>query len=57
MTTDTGGGRRHEVGRLDPFFETWLQTNLQRLYDEALAEPVPEELLRLIAQPRENGRP
>ena len=44
------------MGGLDSFFEEWLQTNLQRLYDEALAEPVPEALLRLIAQPRENGR-
>lgn len=41
----------------NPFFETWLQTNLQRLYDRSLAEPVPEELLRLVAQTSENGRP
>ena len=31
-------------------FETWLQTDLQRLYDETLYEPVPEDLLRLIPQ-------
>lgn len=41
----------------DPFFELWLQDALQRLYDRTLAEPVPDELLRLIAQPGDGGRP
>ncbi len=45
------------MATLNPFFELWLQTNLQRLYDEALAEPVPEELLRLVVQSQNNGRP
>ena len=38
------------MATLNPFFELWLESNLQRLYDETLAEPMPEELLRLIAQ-------
>ncbi len=38
------------MATLNPFFELWLENNLQRLYGEALAEPMPEELLRLIAQ-------
>ena len=50
MAMDTGGAGRQDVTTLNPFFETWLQTNLQRLYDQALAEPMPDELLRLIAQ-------
>ena len=29
-------------------FEVWLQTDLQRLYDRTLIEPVPEELLLLV---------
>ncbi len=29
-------------------FDVWLQTDLQRLYDKMLIEPVPEELLRLV---------
>ncbi len=29
-------------------FEVWLQTDLQRLYDKALFEPVPDDLLRLL---------
>ena len=56
MITRSGSGRRHDVTTLNPFFDLWLQANLQRLYDEALAEPVPEELLRLVAQSRNDGR-
>ncbi len=37
------------MATVNPFFELWLENNLQRLYNQALAEPVPEELLRLIA--------
>ncbi len=31
--------------------DTWLRTELSRLYDSALTEPVPEELLRLLKEP------
>ncbi len=34
-------------------FEGWLQSDLQRLYDRTLCEPVPDELLRLIQQAQE----
>ena len=33
-------------------FEAWLQTDLQRLYDKLLDEPVPEELLKLVPLPQ-----
>jgi hypothetical protein len=36
-----------------PLFEAWLQSGLQRLYDRALYEPLPDELLRLIPQGQE----
>ena len=29
-------------------FESWLRTELGRLYDGALAEPVPEDMIRLL---------
>lgn len=29
-------------------FDLWLRRELTRLYDDALHEPVPEELLRLL---------
>lgn len=38
-------------------FEHWLKKELGRLYDATLAEPVPDELARLLDQPprREEG--
>jgi len=32
----------------DAAFDRWLREELARLYDSALAEPVPEDLLRLL---------
>jgi hypothetical protein len=29
-------------------FDDWLRQELSRLYDSALTEPVPEDLLRLL---------
>ncbi len=40
-------------GNPDPdgsLFDTWLQTRLQRLYDEALDEAVPDDLLQLLPE-------
>ncbi|NKC29833.1 hypothetical protein [Falsiroseomonas selenitidurans] len=31
-------------------FDRWLQAELARSYDAALAEPVPEALLRLVTE-------
>ncbi|MBE7210015.1 MAG: hypothetical protein INR65_03260 [Gluconacetobacter diazotrophicus] len=33
-------------------FDAWLQSRLQRLYDEALAEPVPDHMLDLLTSQR-----
>jgi hypothetical protein len=35
-------------------FDAWLRQELSRLYDSALTEPVPDELLRLL-QPAMSG--
>jgi hypothetical protein len=32
----------------NPAFDRWLQAELARRYDDALAEPVPDALLRLL---------
>ncbi len=32
----------------DEAFDRWLQQGLNRLYDAALSEPVPDSLLRLL---------
>lgn len=34
-------------------FDRWLNRELTQLYDSALAEPVPDELLRLLDQPKQ----
>ena len=44
------------MATLDPFFDMWLQSSLQRLYDLALAEPVPEELMRMIFELQDDRR-
>ncbi|MGG5808871.1 NepR family anti-sigma factor [Falsiroseomonas sp. CW058] len=31
-------------------FDRWLQRELSRLYDAALSEPVPDDLLRLLKE-------
>ncbi|QKE88721.1 hypothetical protein HN018_00420 [Lichenicola cladoniae] len=36
---------------LAPLFDVWLQTTLQRRYEDALSEPVPDDLLDLVPQP------
>ena len=35
-------------GEVEAAFEAWLRRELTRLYGAALAEPVPEELSRLL---------
>lgn len=46
------GSSRSRTGG-DAAFDRWLRQELTRLYDSALSEPVPEEMLRLL---RESGR-
>jgi len=44
-------------GGMFPFaslFDVWLQTTLQRRYDDALTEPLPEDLLDLVPHPMDN---
>lgn len=41
-------------GSATSLFEAWLQTDLQRLYDRALFEPLPEDLLRLLPLHKES---
>jgi hypothetical protein len=32
----------------DAAFDRWLQRELSKLYDDALSEPIPDDLLRLL---------
>jgi hypothetical protein len=51
MTSSNSSNRRNGLGATPSLFDTWLQTRLQRLYDEALEEPLPDDLLRLLPEP------
>ncbi len=39
----------------DPPFEQWVSRQLQRAYDEVLAEDVPPELLELVERWQSDG--
>jgi len=39
-------------GKAEDAFELWLQRSLHELYDSVTMEPIPPELLRLIAEDR-----
>jgi hypothetical protein len=39
----------------DPAFQRWLARQLHKMYDDVLAEEVPEELLRVVD--RATGKP
>ncbi len=34
--------------KLDQAFDTWLDRELQRMFDEVAREPIPDDLLKLI---------
>jgi len=37
----------------DAAFDVWLQRGLHALYDEVAREPIPDELLKLIEEDRQ----
>jgi hypothetical protein len=41
----------------DAAFDRWLHRELSRLYDQTLAEPVPDELLKLLNGAPDKDRP
>ncbi|MBO1079766.1 hypothetical protein IAI61_12070 [Roseomonas sp. 573] len=47
---------RDRKGTPDAAFDQWLQRGLHAMYDNIANEPIPEELLRLIDQDRDEGR-
>lgn len=49
-----GAGQRARRGAsVENAFDIWLQRHLHLLYDDALREPMPPELLRLIEADRD----
>jgi len=46
---DNGGGSLgSDEAMVERGFDRWLNRQLHRLYDPVLAEPVPDDLLRLL---------
>jgi hypothetical protein len=54
MGASSGGasGGPEGAGRVDQAFDLWLHRSLHQLYDRVAAEPLPEELLKLIEEDR-----
>ena len=50
MMTSSNSHDRRNPNTASSLFDTWLQTRLQRLYDEALDEAVPDDLLQLLPE-------
>jgi len=55
MTNSNGFDRRDDASSAGALFDAWLQSRLQRLYDNTLDEPVPDDLLQLLPEPGERG--
>jgi hypothetical protein len=49
--TRSAAGRARK-GTPDAAFDLWLQRGLHAMYDDIAREPIPDELLRLIEQDR-----
>jgi hypothetical protein len=44
---------RARKGTPDAAFDMWLQRSLHAMYDDIAREPIPDELLKLIEQDRQ----
>jgi hypothetical protein len=44
--------KRKGNGASEDAFDLWLQRGLHQLYDDVAAEPIPDDLLRLIEDDR-----
>ena len=49
------GGRSRT--RVDQAFDTWLDRELQRMFNDVAREPIPDDLLRLIDSHAEPAPP
>jgi len=47
---------RRQPRPVDVAFDVWLQRGLHQLYDDVAREPVPDELLKLIQENRNEGQ-
>ncbi len=47
---------RRQPRSVDVAFDVWLQRGLHQLYDDVAREPIPDELLKLIQEDRNEGQ-
>jgi len=47
---------RKQLRPVDGAFDVWLQRGLHQLYDDVAREPIPDELLKLIQEDRNESR-
>ncbi len=47
---------RRQSRPVDAAFDVWLQRGLHQLYDDVAREPIPDELLKLIQENRDESR-
>jgi hypothetical protein len=51
-----GGGELDKPGRVGARKHEWIATQLRRVYDEALQEEIPPDMLALLDQLDKEGR-
>ena len=39
----------------DPEFDRWMDGRLKSIYDSVLQEPLPEEIMKLLGQPKSSS--
>jgi hypothetical protein len=44
--------RAEPAGAADPEFDNWLDVRIKSIYDSVLQEPLPEEIMKLLGQPK-----
>ena len=47
---DARAGQKNTDGKGTAGFDSWLETKLRTAYSSVLDEPIPEDLIQLIAQ-------
>lgn len=47
---------RRQPRPVDVAFDVWLQRGLHQLYDDVAREPIPDELLKLIQENRDESQ-
>jgi hypothetical protein len=47
---DIEAGPPRPSGKLNPAFDTWLETKLHKIFDSVASEPLPQDLMNLLGK-------